>query len=105
VSGDIKLLDVSGAETVNAKSVSGNITYTGAIKEGGRYEIKAHSGDVRMVIPAGSAFDLEANTFSGDIDSDFEITVSGKMSPVRSTGPSARAGPRSSSRASAATST
>ncbi len=81
VSGDIKLLDVSGAETVSAKSVSGNITYTGAIKEGGRYEIKAHSGDVRMVIPAGSAFDLEANTFSGDIDSDFEITVSGKMSP------------------------
>lgn len=81
VSGDIKLLDVSGAQTVNAESVSGNITYTGAIKEGGRYEIKTHSGDVRMSIPAGSAFDLEANTFSGDIDSEFEITVVGKISP------------------------
>jgi len=81
VSGDIKLLDISGAQTVGAKSVSGNITYTGALKEGGRYEIMTHSGDVRMVIPAGSAFELEANTFSGDIDSDFAITVVGKMSP------------------------
>ncbi len=34
-----------------------------------------------MTIPAGSGFDLEANTFSGDIDSEFEITVSGKISP------------------------
>jgi DUF4097 and DUF4098 domain-containing protein YvlB len=81
VSGDIRLKDVSGAQTVRGETVSGNITYTGAIKEGGRYEIKTHSGDVRMVIPSGSSFDLEANTFSGDIDSDFEITVSGKMSP------------------------
>jgi len=81
VSGDIKLLEVSGAQTVSVKSVSGNITYTGAIKEGGRYEIKTHSGDIRMVIPAGSGFDLDANTFSGDIESDFEITVEGKISP------------------------
>jgi DUF4097 and DUF4098 domain-containing protein YvlB len=81
VSGDIKLLDISGAQTVNAESVSGNITYTGAIKEGGRYEIKTHSGDVRMTIPAASTFDFEANTFSGDIESDFEISVVGKISP------------------------
>jgi DUF4097 and DUF4098 domain-containing protein YvlB len=81
VSGDIKLLDVSEAQTVSAKSVSGNITYVGVIKAGGRYEIKAHSGDVKMTIPADSAFDFEANTFSGDIDSDFEIQVVGKISP------------------------
>ena len=81
VSGDIDLRDVSEAQTVNAKNVSGNITYTGKIKAGGRYELKAHSGDVRMTIPADSAFDFEANTFSGDIDSDFEIQVVGKISP------------------------
>jgi DUF4097 and DUF4098 domain-containing protein YvlB len=81
VSGDIDLLDVSEAQTINAKSVSGNITYVGGIKAGGRYEIKTHSGDVRMTIPADSAFDLEANTFSGDIDSAFEIQVVGKISP------------------------
>jgi len=81
VSGDIKLLDVADAQNVGVENVSGNITFTGGIKAGGRYEIKTHSGDVRMTIPAGAEFDLEANTFSGDIDSDFAITVSGKMSP------------------------
>ena len=81
VSGDIDLRDVSEAQTVSAKNVSGNITYAGKIKAGGRYELKAHSGDVRMTIPADSAFDFEANTFSGDIDSDFEIQVVGKISP------------------------
>jgi len=81
VSGDIDLRDVSEAQTVSAKNVSGNITYTGMIKAGGRYELKAHSGDVRMTIPADSAFDFEASTFSGDIDSDFEIQVVGKISP------------------------
>jgi len=81
VSGDIELLDVSEAQAVDVKTVSGNVIYIGSIKAGGRYELKTHSGDVRMTLPAGSAFDLEANTFSGDIDSDFEITVVGKISP------------------------
>ena len=81
VSGDIDLRDVSEAQTISAKNVSGNITYVGKIKAGGRYEIKTHSGDVRMTIPADSAFDFEANTFGGDIDSDFEIQVAGKISP------------------------
>jgi len=81
VSGDIELLNVSEADKVGAKSVSGNIVYTGVIRAGGRYELKAHSGDVRMTVPAASAFDLEANTFSGAIDSAFEIKVVGKISP------------------------
>jgi Toastrack DUF4097 len=81
VSGDIKLKDVSEAQTVDVKTVSGNVTYTGDLKAGGRYELKTHSGDVHMTIPASSSFELEANTFSGDIESDFEITVEGKISP------------------------
>jgi len=81
VSGDIDLKDVSEAQMIDAKNVSGNITYEGKIKAGGRYELKAHSGDVRMTIPADSAFDFEADTFSGDIDSDFAIQVVGKISP------------------------
>ncbi|HOW85752.1 MAG TPA: DUF4097 family beta strand repeat-containing protein [Candidatus Aminicenantes bacterium] len=80
VSGDIELLDVSGARTINAKSVSGNIIYAGTIENGGRYMIEAFSGDVRLTIPAASSFDLEANTFSGDIASEFEVSVVGKLS-------------------------
>jgi DUF4097 and DUF4098 domain-containing protein YvlB len=81
VSGDIKLRDVSEAMSVGVKTVSGNVSYVGSIKAGGRYELNAFSGDVRMTIPADSAFDLEANTFNGSIDTDFEIRVSGKISP------------------------
>jgi DUF4097 and DUF4098 domain-containing protein YvlB len=81
VSGDIKLMDVPDAESVGVESVSGNVTFTGVIKAGGRYAFNIHSGDVRVMIPASSSFDVDAKTFSGDIDSDFEITVSGKISP------------------------
>jgi len=81
VSGDIELRDVSEAQAVDIKTVSGNVVYFGTIKAGGRYELKTHSGDVRMTIPADATFDFEANTFSGAIDTDFEITVSGKISP------------------------
>ena len=81
VSGDIELRDISGAATVDVKTVSGNVTYAGKIQAGGRYELKTHSGDVRMSLPADAAFDLEANTFSGGIDSEFDITAVGKLSP------------------------
>lgn len=81
VSGDIELRDVSEAQSVDLKTVSGNVIYSGSIQAGGRYELNAFSGDVRMTIPADATFEFEANTFSGSIDTDFEITVSGKISP------------------------
>ncbi len=81
VSGDLTLKDVSEARTVTGKTVSGTIIYAGAILAGGNYEFSAHSGDVELRLPAGSAFDLDANTFSGVIDSDFPIQVVGKISP------------------------
>lgn len=81
VSGNIELKNVSDARTVMGKSVSGNIIFAGVIKPGGRYELKTHSGTIRMTIPAASAFELEADTFSGVIDSEFEIQVVGKISP------------------------
>lgn len=80
VSGDIKLLDVSEAKSVKASTLSGDVLYKGQINPNGRYSIKSHSGDVKIAIPADSAFDLEAKTFSGDIESDFDITISGKIS-------------------------
>jgi DUF4097 and DUF4098 domain-containing protein YvlB len=81
VSGDLELKDVSDAKTVTGKSVSGNITYAGTILAGGNYEFAVHSGDVTLKIPSNSAFDFEASTFSGSIDSDFQIQVMGKLSP------------------------
>jgi hypothetical protein len=81
VSGDLELKDVSEARTVTGKTISGDITYVGTILAGGNYELTAHSGNVVMQIPANASFDLEASTFSGVIDSDFQIVVEGKISP------------------------
>jgi DUF4097 and DUF4098 domain-containing protein YvlB len=79
VSGDIELREVSDAAVVKAKVLSGNLTYEGKINPQGRYTLNSHSGDVTMILPADSGFEFEASSFSGDIDSDFQIEVSGKV--------------------------
>lgn len=81
VSGGIELSDVSGAAGVSAKTVSGNVVFQGGIEGKGRYSLKSHSGDVRMSLPADAKFAFDAETFSGVVDSDFKIEVSGKISP------------------------
>ncbi len=81
VSGGIEMREVSGAAGVNAKTLSGDVVYLGRLETGGRYSLKSHSGDVRMSLPADAAFSFDAETFSGDVDSDFKIEVSGKISP------------------------
>lgn len=80
VSGNVKLIDVSEADVVKGKTLSGTVIYEGKIKSSGSYSLKVHSGDIKMRIPSDSAFDFEAETFSGSIHSDFEITISGKIS-------------------------
>jgi DUF4097 and DUF4098 domain-containing protein YvlB len=81
VSGNIELKDVSEARTVKGKTVSGDVTYVGTILAGGNYELATHSGNVELRIPPASAFDFEAKTFSGVIDSDFPIETIGRISP------------------------
>lgn len=86
VSGNIELMAVSDANVVEGKSISGAVIYQGKIKRGGRYTLKSHSGNVSMTLPADSGFELEAKTFSGNIESDFEITVSGQISKRKISG-------------------
>jgi DUF4097 and DUF4098 domain-containing protein YvlB len=80
-SGGITLTDVSGAKAVRAKVLSGGIVYDGQIAGGGKYVLETLSGGVRVVLPANAAFELEAETFSGHVNSEFPITMSGKIGP------------------------
>jgi len=80
VSGSIDLINVTDARKVTAKALSGSVKYSGKIFQDGIYHLKSHSGDIVMLIPANSGFDFRAKTFSGGIKSDFEISVSGKVS-------------------------
>jgi len=81
VSGDIELMEVTEANKVRVKALSGEVIYRGSINPAGNYNLKSHSGSITLYLPASSAFDLEAETFSGSIEMDFEIKMTGKISP------------------------
>jgi DUF4097 and DUF4098 domain-containing protein YvlB len=74
VSGRI-LLDGIRSTSVRTETVSGSVSYTGSIDPGGKYSFVSHSGSLRLNLPAnlGAVFSVE--TYNGDIDSDFPVTM------------------------------
>jgi hypothetical protein len=86
VSGSVKMLGISRADVIKGKTMSGSVIYEGDISSSGRYSLDAHSGKVEMTIPSGSAFDLTASVFSGSIDTEFEVLVSGKVNKKQISG-------------------
>jgi DUF4097 and DUF4098 domain-containing protein YvlB len=92
VSGDIRLTDFKGdfegetvsgsidlqnaaARLVRSHTTSGDLSYEGSIDPSGRYELSAHSGDIRLAIPSTASAQLSVSTWSGTLDSDFPITL------------------------------
>ena len=92
VSGGIDLTDVSGdvgAESVSGsiivrrsrlrafrtETVSGDVSYDGTFSADGDYRLNTHSGDVMLTIPANGNAALELETWSGNIASDFPLTL------------------------------
>jgi DUF4097 and DUF4098 domain-containing protein YvlB len=92
VSGDVRLVDFKGdfeGETVSGSielqnavgrfvrshTTSGDLVYEGSIDPSGRYELSAHSGDIRLAIPSNTSAQLSVSTWSGTLDSDFPITL------------------------------
>lgn len=92
VSGDLSLREITGTlevETVSgemtlersslsslrSETVSGDLTYDGTLDAQGRYEFHSQSGDIRLRIPSTSGGTVRVETFSGDIDSDFQLTM------------------------------
>jgi hypothetical protein len=90
VSGSLQLEEISGR--VDAKSVSGKvwlskanctrtdvvttsgeIIYEGRIVKGGNYTLHTHSGQIQIVLPADSSFEVGASSFSGKFDSEFPL--------------------------------
>ena len=74
VSGDVELRGVT-AKLVRAKTTSGDITYDGIIDPAGRYELGAHSGDIRLHVQRDASAQLTVSTWSGGVNSDFPITL------------------------------
>lgn len=83
LSGDIQAGSVSGEVSVTAtqskdlriETVSGDVEYEGTIDRAGRYELTSHSGGIHIVVPQNASASLSLETFSGELDSDFPITI------------------------------
>lgn len=74
VSGDVRLVG-SEIERLEARSLSGNIEFDAPLAKGGRYEFMSHSGNIRLVLSGNTGFELDADTFSGNVRSDLPVTL------------------------------
>lgn len=72
VSGDIALQDAA-CDRATVKSMSGNVEIAGPLNRSARYELKSHSGDVRVLVDGKTGFELEATTWSGALSSDLKL--------------------------------
>lgn len=83
VSGDVRL-DGLRASSVRASSVSGNVdVVVTALTGEGPLEFNSVSGNVTAELPRNVNADVSMRTVSGTLDSDFPLTLSGRMSRSR----------------------
>ena len=73
-SGDVVVVNAKGRD-VELSTTSGEVSYTGTVDPGGRYEFHSHSGTIDVAIPSATNARFSIETFSGEIDSDFPITL------------------------------
>ncbi|HEX5706427.1 MAG TPA: DUF4097 family beta strand repeat-containing protein [Pyrinomonadaceae bacterium] len=72
-SGEIKLQGVTHTRVV-AKTVSGGVSFEGALAPGGSYDLRTTSGDVTLMLPADASFKINARVVTGgEIITDFPI--------------------------------
>jgi Toastrack DUF4097 len=76
VSGDAVLEEVD-AQDVDVNTVSGDITFSGPVRPDGRYALKSVSGNLTVRMDGAFNARVALSTVSGDIESDFPITIGG----------------------------
>lgn len=74
VSGSIDLSNVRGTR-VRANSVSGAVTYVGALNPAGRYQFETHSGRTVLNLASGASAAITVNTYSGSVGMDYPGAV------------------------------
>ena len=55
---------------VYAQTMTGKISYEGDFSPRGNYRFRSHSGDIEVVCPGSSAFDLETRSVRGKVEQD-----------------------------------
>ena len=83
VSGDVVVTNVESSR-ISAESMSGDVTFTSPLAQNGRYELSSHSGSIRVVPTGNTGFEVDADSFSGNIRS--EITLKDRREGSADTG-------------------
>lgn len=79
VSGDLRV-SASDLEDLHASTVSGDVIIDTNLVSGARVGLDTHSGEIDLMLPAGTRFDLDSDTFSGDVDNEFGSDSSSDIS-------------------------
>lgn len=74
VNGSVTLDGVT-SDAVTAESMNGDIRFGGPIRNGGRYQLNTHNGDVLVGVQSGANATVSVNTFNGDFSSDIPVEV------------------------------
>ena len=74
ISGDVHMTSVT-CDRATAKSISGDIDFGGGLAKSGHYEFKSQSGNIQVNLVGAPGFELDANSFSGNVRSDLPITL------------------------------
>jgi DUF4097 and DUF4098 domain-containing protein YvlB len=73
ISGTVSLADVD-CERLDAQTTSGDVLYEGQLAKGGRYTFQSHSGSVKVMLGGDIGFELDANSWGGNIRSDLTLS-------------------------------
>jgi hypothetical protein len=76
VNGEIDL-QLTDASSVDANTVNGDIRYSGPIRNGGRYSLSTHNGDISLTVAEGTNASVAVSTFSGEFESEFPVPLRG----------------------------
>jgi DUF4097 and DUF4098 domain-containing protein YvlB len=74
VNGSVNLQRVD-ATSVSATTVNGDVEYDGPVRNGGRYSLSSHNGDLTLVVAQGTNASVSVSTFNGEFESEFPVTL------------------------------
>ena len=74
VNGEVVLERVD-ATTLDAGTVNGDVGYDGPVRNGGRYSLSSHNGDVTLALAENASATVTVSTFSGEFESDFPVPL------------------------------
>jgi DUF4097 and DUF4098 domain-containing protein YvlB len=74
VNGEV-VLDRVDATSLDAGTVNGDVAYDGPIRNGGRYSLSSHNGDVSLAVAENASAMVTVSTFSGEFESDFPVPL------------------------------